>query len=169
MTSPEKPNATRASGGEQDHGGIERLSEVFETSARRWELIIYPSMFAFVVLAAYGFFLIYRLAGDVHYLAISVDSHMSVLSNNMQNMSENMGQMTSNIRTMTVSLDSIEHKMSTLQPILASMESMDQTMRMMNDSTRDMTRTTRYMQYDMSRLNHNIGRPLSFMNTFMPW
>lgn len=149
--------------------GFERLSKVFETSARRWELIIYPSMFAFVVLAAYGFFLIYRLAGDIHYMAISMDSHMSVLSNNMQNMSENMGQMTTNIRTMTVSLDSMEHKMATLEPILASMESMDQSMKMMNASTKDMTVTTRNMQYDMYRLNRNIGRPMSFMNTFMPW
>jgi uncharacterized protein YoxC len=152
-----------------EQAGIERLSEVFESSARRWELIIYPSMFAFVVLAAYGFFLIYRLAGDVHYLAISVDSHMSVLSNNMQNMSENMGQITTNIRTMTVSLDSMEHKMGALQPILASMESMDKSMQMMNASTRDMTNTTRFMQYDMHRLNRNLGKPLSFMNSFMPW
>ncbi|RTZ74353.1 MAG: hypothetical protein DSZ00_04655 [Gammaproteobacteria bacterium] len=148
---------------------MERLSEVFESSARRWELIIYPSMFAFVVLAAYGFFLIYRLAGDVHYLAISVDSHMSVLSNNMQHMSENIGQITTNIRTMTVSLDSIEHKMGTLQPILASMESMDKSIQMMNTSTQDMTNTTRFMQYDMHRLNRNVGKPLSFMNSFMPW
>ncbi len=159
----------REKGGAVDQAGIDRLSEVFETSARRWELIIYPSMFAFVVLAAYGFFLIYRLAGDVHYLAISVDSHMSVLSNNMQNMSENMGQITTNIRTMTVSLDSIEHQVSTLRPILASMESMDQSIKMMNVSTRDMTNTTRYMQYDMHRLNRNIGKPMSIMNSFIPW
>ena len=152
-----------------DQEGITRLSEVFETSARRWELIIYPSMFAFVVLAAYGFFLIYRLAGDMHYMVISVDTHMSVLSSNMQSMSENMGQMTTNIRTMTVSLDSMEHKMGTLQPILASMESMDESMKSMNASTKVLTVATRNMQYDMSRLNENVGRPMSFMNTFMPW
>jgi len=168
MTSTDKESQQRADG-PVETGGIDRLSEAFESSARRWELIIYPSMFAFVVLAAYGFFLIYRLAGDVHYLAISVDSHMSVLSNNMQNMSENMGQITTNIRTMTVSLDSIEQRVATLKPILASMESMDRSIQMMNLSTRDMTLTTRNMQYDMSRLNRNIGRPMSFMNTFMPW
>jgi methyl-accepting chemotaxis protein len=152
-----------------DQEGITRLSEVFETSARRWELIIYPSMFAFVVLAAYGFFLIYRLAGDMHYMVISVDTHMSVLSSNMQSMSENMGQMTTNIRTMTVSLDSMEHKMGTLQPILASMESMDKSMKSLNASTQAMTYATQGMQHDMSRLNTNVGRPMSFMNSFMPW
>lgn len=149
--------------------GMARLSEVFETSARRWELIIYPSMFAFVVLAAYGFFLIYRLAGDMHYMAISVDTHMSVLSSNMQSMSENMGQMTTNIRSMTVSMDSMENKLNTLEPILASMNSMDDSMRSMTNSTESMTVATHNMQYDMSRLNQNVGRPMSFMNAFMPW
>ncbi len=149
--------------------GMARLSEVFETSARRWELIIYPSMFAFVVLAAYGFFLIYRLAGDMHYMAISVDTHMSVLSSNMQSMSENMGQMTTNIRSMTVSMDHMENKLDTLKPILASMNSMDESMSSMTNSTRSMTVATHNMQYDMSRLNQNVGRPMSFMNAFMPW
>ena len=154
--------------GEPDYG-MARLSEVFETSARRWELIIYPSMFAFVVLAAYGFFLIYRLAGDMHYMAISVDTHMSVLSSNMQSMSENMGQMTTNIRSMTVSMDHMENKLDTLEPILASMNSMDESMSSMTNSTRSMTVATHNMQYDMSRLNQNVGRPMSFMNAFMPW
>ena len=34
---------------------FERLSETFETSARRWELIVYPSLFGFILLAGYGF------------------------------------------------------------------------------------------------------------------
>ena len=41
---------------------MDRLSEAFESSARRWELIVYPSLFAFIILAAYGFFLVYSLA-----------------------------------------------------------------------------------------------------------
>ncbi|WP_457671488.1 hypothetical protein [Thiolapillus sp.] len=148
---------------------ITRLSEVLKTSARRWELIIYPSLFAFVLLAAYGFFLIYRLAGDMHQMVNSVDTHMSQMSSNMQSISEDMGTMAANIRTMTVSLDSIEHKVGALQPILASMESMEASMKSMSSSTRAMTVATRNMQVDMSRLNNNVGRPMSFMNTFMPW
>ncbi len=69
---------------------MDRLSEAFETSARRWELIVYPSLFAFIILAAYGFFLVYSLAKDVHYLAVSVDSNMTVLASNMQSVSDNM-------------------------------------------------------------------------------
>ena len=90
--------------------GLERLSAAFESSARRWELIVYPSLFAFIILAAYGFYLVYSLAKDVHYLAISVDSNLTVLAGNMQSVSENMGQLTANVRSMTVTMDAIDNK-----------------------------------------------------------
>lgn len=149
--------------------GMARLSEAFETSARRWELIVYPSLFAFVVLAAYGFFLIYRLAGDIHYLTDSVDRNMSSMAMNFQDVSENMKNMADNVRTMTVSMDSIEGKIRVLEPMLVNMSSMDESMRSMRASTQSMTNGVHNMQYDMSRLNQSIGRPMSMMNTFMPW
>ncbi len=149
--------------------GLERLSAAFESSARRWELIVYPSLFAFIILAAYGFYLVYSLAKDVHYLAISVDSHMTVLAGNMQSVSENMGQLTANVRSMTVTLDSMDRKVSTLEPMLANMSSMDDAMRSMTAATQSINTATHNMQFDMSRMNHSIGRPMSFMNAFMPW
>ena len=146
-----------------------RLSEVFESSARRWELIVYPSLFAFIILAAYGFYLIYNLAKDVHYLAISVDTNMTMLSGNMQNVSDNMSQLTANIRAMTVTMDSIDNKVATLEPMLANLDSMDGAIQSMTHATHSMGRSTHFMQADLSRMNHNIGRPMSFMNSFMPW
>lgn len=148
---------------------MERLSSAFETSAKRWELIVYPSLFAFIILASYGFYLIYNLSRDMHYMAISVDTNMSVLSETMQNVSENMGQLTANVRTMTISLDSIDNKVETLGPILANMDSMDKSMKSLTNSTNSMSYAAHGMQRDMSRLNRNYGRPMSFMNTFMPW
>ncbi len=142
--------------------GMHRLSEAFETSARRWELIVYPSLFAFVILAAYGFYLIYSLARDVHYLAISVDTNMTVMSSNLQSVSDNMGYMTANIRTMTTSMKDINENVATLEPMLTNISSMNQSMR-------SMTYSTGYMQRDMSRLNHSVARPMSVMNTFLPW
>ena len=141
---------------------MDRLSTAFETSARRWELIVYPSLFAFVVLAAYGFYLIYSLSKDVHYLAISVDTNMTILASNMQSVSTNMGHLTSNIRTMTVSVESINQKVSTLEPMLHNISSMQNSMQSMKVSTYNMHR-------DMSGLNRSIGRPMGFVNTFMPW
>jgi len=141
---------------------MDRLSHAFETSARRWELIVYPSLFAFIILAAYGFYLVFSLAKDVHYLAISVDSNMTVLASNMQSVSDNMAQLTANIRTMSVSVESIARDVTTLEPILANMDAMNQTMR-------HLSTTTYNMRGDMAGLNQSVGRPMSFMSTFMPW
>lgn len=168
-------NENQAGGGERtpaapDQGtnaqinayAIDRLSQAFETSAKRWELIVYPSLFAFIILAAYGFYLVFSLAKDVHYLAISVDSNMTVLASNMQSISDNVGQMSANVRTMAVSVESISRDVSTLEPMLTSMETMDQ-------AIRSMTSTTAYMRGDMANMNQNISRPMSFMNWMMPW
>jgi uncharacterized protein YoxC len=149
--------------------GYARLSEVFESSARRWELIVYPSLFAFIILAAYGFYLVYNLAKDVHYLAISVDTNMTTLAGNMQNVSENMSQLTANIRAMTVTMDSIDNKVGTLEPMLANLDSMDGAIQSMTQATHTMGRATQYMQADMGRLSYSVGRPMSVMNAFIPW
>jgi uncharacterized protein YoxC len=149
--------------------GYDRLSEVFESSARRWELIIYPSLFAFIVLALYGFYLIYNLQRDVHYLAISVDTNMTTLAGNMQSVSQNMGQLTTNVRAMTVSLDSIDRKVGTLEPMLANINSMDNSMRHMTQSTQSLNTAAHGMNTHMYRMNRDIGRPMRIMNTFMPW
>ena len=149
--------------------GYDRLSEVFESSARRWELIIYPSLFAFIVLALYGFYLIYNLQRDVHYLAISVDTNMTTLAGNMQSVSQNMGQLTTNVRAMTVSLDSIDRKVGTLEPMLANIDSMDNSMRSMTETTQSLNQAAHGMHTNMYRMNRDSGRPMRIMNTFMPW
>lgn len=147
---------------EEQGDSMDRLSEAFETSARRWELIVYPSLFAFIILAAYGFFLVYSLARDVHYLAVSVDSNMTVLADNMRSVSDNMNNMTANIRTMSGYMSEINDKVSTLEPMLETIGSMDK-------SIQSMTVSTYIMRQDMSRMNQSISRPMTFMNGFMPW
>ena len=149
--------------GEQgDAIAFDRLSHAFETSAKRWELIVYPSMFAFIILAAYGFYLVFSLAKDVHYMAISIDSNMTVLASNMQSMSDNVSQMSSSVRAMASSVEAMATDVETLRPMLATMDALNQSLRLM-------THTTGTMSYDMGNLNRSISRPMGFMNSFMPW
>ena len=176
MTENHVPNGTSVPPEGAHHGGaqadvtdsqlnafaIDRLSQAFETSAKRWELIVYPYLFAFIILAAYGFYLVFSLAKDVHYLAISVDSNMTVLASNMQSISDNMGQMSANVRSMAVGVDSMARDVSTLEPMLTSMETIDKALQ-------HMTLTTATMRDDMNVMNRNISRPMSFFNAFMPW
>ena len=141
---------------------IDRLSHAFETSAKRWELIVYPSMFAFIILAAYGFYLVFSLAKDVHYMAISIDTNMTVLASNMQSMSDNVSLMSGNVRLMATSVESMATDVTTLKPMMNSMESLNQSIRLM-------TQTTGNMSNDMGNLNRSISRHMGFMNSFMPW
>ena len=148
---------------------MDRLSHAFETSARRWELIVYPSLFAFIILAAYGFYLIFSLAKDVQYFAISVDSNMTVLASNMQSVSDSVGQMTANVRTMAVSVESMARDVSTLEPMLVNLDAMNESIRHITFTTHNMRGDMALMRGDMSGMNQSMGRPMSFFNSFMPW
>ena len=130
---------------------MERLATTFENSARRWEMVVYPSLFAFIVLASYGFYLIFSLTHDVASLARNV----SVLTKSIDHMVVNMD-------SITTSMTGINGKMDALEPIRVNMESM-------NQSTRSMAMSADGMRYQMGAMNYNIGRPMSQMSSFMPW
>ncbi len=127
---------------------LDQLSKAFMGSARRWEMIVYPSLFAFIILAAYGFFLIYSLTKDTH--LVVQDMHRITM--NMEQVVMNMDKISKNMVLMTQTVDSQS----------ASMKEMVYHMRGMNISMNQ-------MRYDMSVMNNSISRPMSFMNDFMPW
>jgi len=127
---------------------MELLSNTFAASAKRWEMIVYPSLFAFILLAGYGFFLIFSLSSNVSRIADSMDS----MTNNMQQVALHMNKVTQNMVLMTQTVDSQS----------ASLHEMVGNMRGMNSS---MAR----MRYDISVMNNSVSRPMSFMNSFMPW
>jgi len=127
---------------------LETLSNAFTASAKRWEAIVYPALFAFILLAAYGFFLIYSLTEDVSKVA----HHMGEITHHMEKVSTTMDIVSRNMIVMTQTVDTQS----------ASMQEMAINMRGMNMSMNQ-------MRYDISVMNNSVSRPMSFMNTFMPW
>lgn len=127
---------------------LETLSSAFTASARRWEAIVYPSMFAFILLAIYGFYLIYNLTSDVSRVA----DNMEHIVTSMSEMSVNMEVVSHNMVVMTQTLDSQSNSM---QEMTFYIRNMDVSMRQ--------------MRYDISTMNNSVSRPMQFMNTFMPW
>jgi len=134
---------------------LETLSSAFTASARRWELIVYPSLAAFILLAAYGFFLIFSLTQDVSRVATSMEK----ITTNMNQVSANMTQISDNMLVLTKVVD---QQSIAMHNMVVSMQQMNQNMKVMNTS---MGR----MGYDMAVMNKNVSRPMSFMNSFMPW
>lgn len=133
--------AGSAAGGESGDHHMERLATTFESSARRWEMIVYPSLFAFIVLASYGFYLVFSLTHDVASLA----------------------------RNVSVLTQSIDRMVNNMDSISGNMDSISSNMESMNQSTRSMAMSADGMRYQMGAMNYNIGRPMSQMSSFMPW
>jgi hypothetical protein len=127
---------------------LETLSNAFTASAKRWETIVYPSLFAFILLAAYGFYLIYNLTYDVSKVA----DYMESISTNMNDVALNMNAVSRNMVVMTQTVDSQSSAMN------------EMTLHM-----RHMSASMGQMRYDLSVMNNSVSRPMQFMNTFMPW
>jgi hypothetical protein len=148
---------------------MERFVRSFEASARRWELVVYPAMLAFVILAAYGFFLVYSLSRDIHVLAEGMDpemgQHLTDISSSVAYLSENVRTMTRRVDKMSNTLIDISDKMDTMEaldPMLVHMRGMDASMHNMNI-------TIDQMRGEVTYMGRSIGRPLSKMNSFFPW
>ena len=127
---------------------LARLADSFEASARRWELIVYPSMIAFILLAAYGFWLIYNLTHDIADVAKSVR------------------EMTA---TVTEDLGEISGKMTNISAYTSYMKPISQDIRVMTANVNEMATSTSHMQYNMWQLNRNVSTPFNIMDNVMPF
>ncbi len=136
-------------------GQMEQFVKSFQQSARRWEGIVYPALFAFAVLAAYGFFLIYSLTGDMRSIAQSIDPDMA---EHMASMSQNIGDLSKQISMMTVTMNDISLKLDTLPPMLKYMGYMEQAMVRMDESITGMDSSITRMDESMARMDSAINR-----------
>ncbi len=152
---------------------VERFVQSFERSARRWEIVVYPALFAFVVLAGYGFFLIYSLTNSVASIARSMDPNMG---ENMAVMAVNISELSKEVKDMSVKMGVITEKMETIPTMPVYMKQMDGSISEINHSITNMNMsiqsialTTEHMRQSMATMNQSVSRPMSFFNTFAPW
>lgn len=127
---------------------LNELTKTFTVSARRWEMVVYPSMFAFVLLATYGFFLIYSLTNDVSRIA------------------DQMGSISHNMNEVVVRMDTVSTSMIVMTQ---TMDKQTMTMNEMNSHVRSMGMSMNQMRHEVAVMNNSVSRPMQFMNSFMPW
>jgi len=144
---------------------LDRFLCVIEKSARQWQVIVYPSMVAFIVLAAFGFYLIYSLTGDIRLMARAIDPnmghHMARMTDSMQKMSVNINNMSSDIR-------SLPPMLSHMEKLNGSVFNMVGETRQMNRSMQSITYSNEHMRHSMATMTNSV-RPMSMFNNFMPW
>jgi uncharacterized protein YoxC len=148
---------------------LEKIYEVFAASARRWEAIVYPSLFAFIILAVYGFYLIFSLTMDVDRVVTemkAISGSMVSISKDINGMTDNVALMSDNVNGMLTSMQSMDAELS-MQ--LVEMRQLNKNFTDMNQSVHVMTLAVNQMRRDMTMMNQNVSRPMNFMNSFMPW
>lgn len=151
---------------------MSQFARSFEASSRRWELVVYPSMLAFIILAAYGFFLIYKLTNDIGKITlqmadirvsmVNINKNFSSTTNNMNTVANNMVKMTGYVEQMS---KDVKEQNAAMGAIVISMHDM-------NESIDSMSYTMYHMSYDtraMGRNIENVSGPMRFMNSFVPW
>jgi hypothetical protein len=149
---------------------LERLANTFDSSTRRWEMVVYPSLFAFVLLAGYGFFLIYRLTHDIAILSQSV-THMAVIvSDAMPRMTKDLGAMTGSIDNMTGNIDGMTTEIVSMSDQMNSLTPMSNNIKSMTHNIGSMNRSVYGMQRDMHGMNRTVSSgPFGMMNDIMPF
>nr|VFJ76595.1 MAG: hypothetical protein BECKFW1821C_GA0114237_11062 [Candidatus Kentron sp. FW] len=173
---------------------LEHFAKTFEASARRWEMIVYPSMLAFIVVAVYGFYLVYSLTRDMHTLSNSMDPdmqpHMDTLADSVSSLSGSIDVMTRQVEKMTQSVLSMDKtmvaingnmsfmredmsrmtgSMNNMEPMLVNLAEMNVAMHRMNESIVSISMSITKMSHDVGAASHQFVRPMSVLNSFAPW
>jgi hypothetical protein len=140
---------------------MDKFARTFEASARRWELVVYPSMLAFIILAAYGFFLIYSLSNDIGRLANSMDT----VVNSMDHVAANMTAVSGNVALMSGNLT---HIATDTGEGTRSMKDMLVRLDRMNTTMAVIAVPMYQIRNDMGRMSNNMQQVAGPMK-IMPW
>jgi hypothetical protein len=125
-------------------------------------LVVYAGMSGFILLAAYGFFLIYQLTSDARTMAQQTQlmtAHMQLMSQEMRDITTVMGDMRANVAEMNVNMTDMR----------ASMSDMTRQMAAMNATTTHMANTVALIQHSARNLDASVGPGMGMMNRFIPF
>ncbi|GBE08666.1 MAG TPA: hypothetical protein ENG90_09350 [Gammaproteobacteria bacterium] len=140
----------------------------FQSATKRWERIAFPAMVIFALLAISGFWLIYSITEDMHLMS----QNLGGMSKNITTLTSKIGHMDKNISQLVVSIDQMNSNIAnmdvSISKIQGNISGMSNDIAQMNYSIYTMTWNTGVMSNDISRLNQSIGKPMRFMNNFLP-
>ena len=152
---------------------IERLAIAFEKSAKRWEMVAYPAMILFTLIAVFGFYKIYSVSENMRIMAERLQpqmgEHMDKLTQSMESLTANIAQMSRNIDMMQQRIVTMSNDTNAISKQMSTLTTMDKNIAQMNQSVLAMTAHTDMMRWNMATMNRSIQRPMNFMNSFMPW
>lgn len=156
-----------------------QLKAVVDKRSTQWTYLIYPSLVAFILLAAYGFWMVSNLTRDMHTIAeniasisqaieTSIGHNMDKVVVSMDNMDKNITNISSNITAIDQNFTEVSGYMKVMQKDVATLQSM-----LINMN--ELTKASQSMAYNMDNMQHQIGSmnygmtPDGILNRFMPF
>ena len=145
---------------------LQHFEEKQVNVTRTLQMIVYPAMVAFIILSAYGFFLVQSLTTDVHRLTETIAGMNNSVQTNMQSIAGTMDKMSNQMGNL---VDSTGHMSNNIVGMNSSTQDMAGNIQQMNASTQNMAVSTYNMQRDMWSMNKNISGPMKMFNKFNPF
>jgi len=151
----------------ESEGDMEQQLSAFEA---RWKFLVFPAMIAFVILAGFGFYLIYGmlqrmedLARDVERMADTVEETMPIMQGGVVSMSSRMQWIGEDLQKMT---NVVSNTMPNMQQ---DVHQMSGNINSMSYATASMANSTHSMGQNIWNMNRNVSKPLSLMRKMMPF
>lgn len=162
---------------------IERMLRQMERSSRRWEKMVFPALIAFILLAGYGFFLVYSVTRDMAIIAQTIDvdfrEDVTHIRNDISDMVAQVEYMQETMAAISVKMDplqempplvaEIKHLDDTISVISDSVSNMDRSVVSMNRSMGNLDESMFYMGRDVDDMNDTMGSPTKMFSRMMPW
>ncbi len=149
-----------------------------DIKGQRLQLIVYTALFAFIVLAAYGYYLIFNLTHDVHSLSNDVRQMTRSVNQMSVSVQRNMAIISENITSMQKSTHVMAGTVADAMPTM-SKNTTEMTVIAQNVSNRvdgmgtnmsTMSIAIVGMQRDLWRMNKTMSNPAdSMFDNMMPW
>ncbi len=149
-----------------------------DIKGQRLQLIVYTALFAFIVLAAYGYYLIFNLTHDVHSLSNDVRQMTRSVNQMSVSVQKNMTIISENITSMQKSTHVMAGTVADAMPTM-SQNTTEMTVIAQNVSNRvdgmggnmsTMSIAIVGMQRDLWRMNKTMSNPAdSMFDNMMPW
>ena len=155
------PNFDYSSGAAELRGEIYREPEYLEylekatVAMRTVRLVVYAGMTSFVILAIYGFLLIYRLTTDVHAMVgVSkvITQQMQAMTRTMANMNQSVASLSADVTGMTQTISD-----------------MNETVQGMSESMNHLNQTVTLMQHSARNIDQSFGPVMGAMNRMIPF
>lgn len=162
-----------AIGEDEEKQDVDKKLSSFEA---RWKFLVFPAMIAFVILAGFGFYLIYGmlqrmedLAADVNRMADVVGETMPVMQGGVVSMSSRMQWVGEDLDRMTAHVARMSDVVSNTMPNMEQrVGDMSNNINNMTYATSSMANSTHSMGQNIWNMNRNVSKPLSIMRKMMP-